>query len=547
MEPRLQRELAALEQTLRQTQALQALTRACLAAAALAALFLLIRIFTGWTSHFQVLLPALIGGFALIAARQRVATQSMDSVALISALEREHPELRHLLSAAAEQKPDPESGEFRYLQLRVINEVLQHPRRILWKQNLKAEMVTAGKKCVAAVGTLLILVLILQHGPLHTHLAATSPPSEGITVTPGDTEVERGTSLVISARFGHDVPAEATLVLVSASGKTRYIPLERHLADPVFGGSLSEVSEAGIYHIEYAGGKTRDYKISVFEYPALVRADAHLQYPEYTHLTNRTIPDTLRVSAIEGSHLTYELRLNKSVTHARLVGHEQTLELQVTNNSIAMLNEFLLTNTAHYSLALEDAQGRTNKFPSDFVLVALTNQRPNLKLVLPHGDQRVSKLEEIQLQGEATGEFGLGKYGVGYTMPGKEPHLIELGQTAPSGQRQSFKYLLPLEKLGVEEDQVVAYFVWADDVGPDGNARRTFSDIFFAEVRPFEEIFRPDQSGSAGNESGQGGQQGNRGNQLAQMQKEIIIATWKLQQEKSPGGGIPAGRPPPAK
>jgi hypothetical protein len=534
MESRLQKELAALEQMLRRTQFLQDLTRGCLALALLAILFLLIRIFTGWVLPVQWLAPMLVGAVGVIIAWRRDSQRPFDPHAVISALERDHPELRHLLSAAAEQKPDPTSGEFRYLQLRVINEVLQHPRRILWKHNLKAEMSKAGKRCLASVGALLVLLLVLQHGSQHTHSgSALSQPSEGITVTPGDTEVERGTSLVISARFGHDVPAEATLVLVSASGKTRYIPLERHLADPVFGGSLSEVSEAGIYHIEYAGGKTRDYKISVFEYPALVRADAHLQYPEYTHLTNRTIPDTLRVSAIEGTHLTYELRLNKSVTHARLVGHEQTLELQVTNNSVAMLNEFLLTNTAHYSLALEDAQGRTNKFPSDFVLVALTNQRPNLKLVLPHGDQRVSKLEEIQLQGEATGEFGLGKYGVGYTMPGKEPQLIELGQTASSGQKQSFKYLLPLEKLGVEEDQVVAYFVWADDVGPDGNARRTFSDIFFAEVRPFEEIFRPDQSGSAGNESGgQGGQQGNRGNQLAQMQKEIIIATWKLQQEK---------------
>jgi hypothetical protein len=82
-------------------------------------------------------------------------------------------------------------------------------------------------------------------------------------------------------------------------------------------------------------------------------------------------------------------------------------------------------------------------------------------------------------------------------------------------------------------DQVVAYFVWADDFGPDGKVRHTFSDIFFAEVRPFDEIFRPDPSGGAGSESGGGGQR-NRSTELAEMQKEILIATWKLQQEKAP-------------
>jgi hypothetical protein len=104
-----------------------------------------------------------------------------------------------------------------------------------------------------------------------------------------------------------------------------------------------------------------------------------------------------------------------------------------------------------------------------------------------------------------------------------------LGQSAPANEKRQFEYLIPLEKLGVDVDQVVSYFVWADDYGPDGQVRRTFSDIFFAEVRPFEEIYRRDQSGMAGN-ANQGGQ-GNEAGQLAQLQKEIVIATWKLQQQ----------------
>jgi hypothetical protein len=56
--------------------------------------------------------------------------------------------------------------------------------------------------------------------------------------------------------------------------------------------------------------------------------------------------------------------------------------------------------------------------------------------------------------------------------------------------------------------------------------------MFFAEVRPFEEIFRADQSGDA--ESGNQGQQrgGNQNARLAELQKQIVIATWKLQRDK---------------
>jgi hypothetical protein len=56
--------------------------------------------------------------------------------------------------------------------------------------------------------------------------------------------------------------------------------------------------------------------------------------------------------------------------------------------------------------------------------------------------------------------------------------------------------------------------------------------MFFAEVRPFEEIFRPDQSGEAGGgNQGQGG--GSQATKLAELQKQIVIATWKLERDKN--------------
>jgi hypothetical protein len=57
--------------------------------------------------------------------------------------------------------------------------------------------------------------------------------------------------------------------------------------------------------------------------------------------------------------------------------------------------------------------------------------------------------------------------------------------------------------------------------------------MFFAEVRPFEEIYRADQSGQA--ESGgqnQNQQGGNQNTRLAELQKQIVVATWKLQRDK---------------
>jgi hypothetical protein len=532
MERRLRSRLGGLELKFRQALLWRRLTICWLVALGFALALLVIRSLAGWTSPgfwFALLAGGIIAAGFVRSKWKRIPP---DYRSLVTAIEREHPEMRHLLSAAFEQEPNPDSGQFGFLQLRVIDEVLAHPRGILWERNLDRRLSSARlKHSLALIG--FIVVSSLTVGPIHWQFSGKPAIAGEIQVSPGDTQLERGTGLVVSARFGRRPPVDVALVLTTASGKTKRIPLERHLADPVFGASLPEISEDGRYRVEYGQKSTREYKITVFDYPALEHADAFLRFPEYTGLTNKTVRDTRRVSAVEGTRLTYTLQLNKPVARARLLGKEQTLNLLVQSNAVAMLNDWTVTNSGRYSLELVDAEGRTNKFPTDFAIQALTNRRPEIKIAFPRGDQRTSRLEELQLQAEASDDFGLLKYGIGYGIAGDDPKIVELGGTAASGQKRQFGYLIALEKLGVEVDQLVSYFAWAEDYGPDGQVRRTYSDMFFAEIRPFEEVFRPDQSGGEnGDQNGNQGQGGNQSVRLAELQKQIVIATWKLQREK---------------
>jgi hypothetical protein len=532
MEPRLHEQFKILERIHRRTQFWRELTFCWIAAAVVGLLLLCSHSLTGWNPRYAWGLLALGALVAVIVVRRRNRMRPADFHALALALEREQPELRHLLAAAVEQEPEPESHRFGFLQLRVVTEALLHPQRELCEQNLERKLWFARNAHAAAFAGCLIVWLMLGYGSVRGRPVTGSWFGPEITVTPGDVEMERGLSLVVSARFGRRPPGEATLVVVSASGSTKTIPLARHLSDPVFGAALTEVREDSLYHIEYGTSRTRDYKIRLFDYPALVRADAWLHFPDYTGLTNTLIRDTRRVSAVEGTRLTYVLQLNKTVNSARLIGKDRVLPLEVQSNAVAVLKDFPLTNKLQCSLELVDADGRTNKAPVDFSLLALANEPPELKLTFPRGDQRVTSLQELQLQAEASDDFGLLKYGIGFGVAGQEPQFVELGHGAPANEKRSFQRLIPLEKLGVEAGQVVSYFVWADDYGPDGKVRRSFSDMFFAEIRPFDEIFRSDDSGGAGGSSGEMADQRMK---LAEAQKQIVIATWNLQREAAGG------------
>ena len=535
----------------------------------------------GWTAQLTVV-GFVIGGVAVtVAAWGRARQWQPDYREIARRIERQHPELHALLLTAIEQQPDAATGRFHFLQQRVIDEAISESRKHPWVDAVSTRSIVGIEAAqVGALALCFVALIALDNGGVNGLRVARhgdGGPTE-VNVTPGDASVERGLPLVVMAKFSGAVPSEATLVISGGpltpalspsegareknevrrphepehplspslspdpsggegarragegSGERRY-PLSRNLADPVFGGSIPEVGSNLVYRIEYGKERTREFKVTVFDYPALQRAEARLKFPDYTQQPEKSIEDTRRISAVEGTTLDYTLALNKPVTRAQLRSKDgAVVPLRVeTNLPVAKLEGFALAQSGTYDLQLVDAEGRTNKVASQFVFKALTNRVPELKLVTPKGDQRVSALQEMNFQGEVWDDFGLRDYGITYTVAGQEPKSFPLGTQTTANAKTNFQFMLKLEDLGVAPDALVSWFIWADDVAPDGQVRRTSGDMYFAEVRPFDEIFREGQAGEGGQSEQQQQEQGGESAKLAELQKQVINATWKLQ------------------
>ncbi len=496
-------------------------------------------------------LPILVvlGAVGSVVVLVRHSRTRPDVRAVAREIERRYPDLHGLLLTVVQQEAD-EAGRFSFLQQRVLRDAVEHSVRNRWSRAVPWWK-PAGSHVVHLAAFAVFVALL---GPLRVPPGPKAPSRlkvvfTGIEVTPGDVSIERGDSLVVLVRFG-TAPKEAELVVEGGPGKPSRIPLTRSLADPVFGGSVPDVSSDFTYRVAYGTTGTRAYKVAVFEHPKLERADADLAFPAYTGLPSRHIEDTRRISAVEGSTVDLALQLNKPVASATLVPrgtNSLPLALSVgTNRPTASLAGHLPVGSTTYDLRLVDADGRSNKVAAQFVFEAQPNRPPELKLASPRGDQRPSALEEMTFGGTVWDDFGVQRFGLAFTQVGQETQFVELGREVPAKEKREFHHLLRLEDLGAKPDQVVAWFAWADDIGPDGKTRRTTGDLFFAEVRPFEQIFREGE-GQSGGEQEQGGEQGqgNPTTKLAELQKQIINATWRLQRDqraKTGKGGDP-GRP----
>ena len=462
---------------------------------------------------------------------------------IVRMIEQHHPGLNKLLETASEQIAKNDPDKLDYLQQRVLTDALSAAHEQGWEFEVNGRL--AQTHLYHAVA-LVVFALATFQLPGIGGGAAARLAKVGVEVMPGHTEIERGTSLIVSAKFA-DVRSEVLLTVQEPGQAPRRMTMVQSLDDPTYSYRLSNVQSNAVYRVVYDGQQGELYRLSVFEFPELKSSQAKLDYPEFTGRDDKVINNTRRLTAVEGTGLTFDFQFNKPLTSAVLKtrdGEGEDIPLQQLadgSSQFQLLRDFNESGEFRYELHLEDADERTNRFPSLYVFNVLENAAPALKFEAPTGDTEVSAIEEMRLQGVVRDDFGLADAGIGYQLAGEEPQYLSLAAADLSTNKLAVAHVLRMEDLGVEVGQVVSYFLWADDRDRDGKLRRGFSDLFFATVRPFEEIFRQNRSATEGmrqqQQQGEGGEQGGEQQQsianLLDSQKDIISATWNIKRRKA--------------
>ncbi|MFT7633240.1 MAG: hypothetical protein ACI87E_004295, partial [Mariniblastus sp.] len=492
----------------------------------------------------------LLGATALasIVALVLAVVNAKSATEIAADIERRHPELDASLLTAIEIEPN-ENQSYDFLEQDVLRTAITHSYQNSWPALVPAWQLLAAP-LAGAIGllafaiTILSLVLFSKPLPVDPTIAfadaAVDATNFVISVEPGNAEVERGTSLLVLARFEQSIPPEASLVMTDAEGAESRIAMNKSLDDPVFGARIASISKAVDYRIEFADQQSDEFQVSVYELPQLIRADATLKYPAFAELDDKIVQDFRRVSAVEGTQVELTFFVNKPITSAILfpqgTGGDLGEPIEVEsdpNDPRKLVVNLTLLESRKYELELTDTTNRENRTPPKFVLNVLGNRLPDLKLIDPTRDVVASPIEEIQLAASAWDDFGLKAFGLRFGIPGQEEQELLLQQTPAGKNRKRVDHLLELEALQAKPDDLVTYHFWAEDLGSDGERRRVSSDMFFAEVRHFEEIFRQGQAPPGGEQpppppGEQGSQNAEQAQELAELQKDIINGIWKV-------------------
>ncbi len=466
-------------------------------------------------------------------------------------LEKSDPTLNGLAITAAELLDKPEPN---FLDRRALSEFTDRAATQEWDT-----LLLGWQKKVWTTPLFIFVVLlcanlaVLWMNRVEQHYAKTAMPplaqpsaetsaQYAVTVSPGDVEIEKGSRLVVEATFAKEVPAEATLIVLELDGKQRErIPMRLTVDDQVFGAWIAKVDKDARYLVEFGEGRSKQHSITTFVYPKLEQVDVKITPPAYTKLPTKQIKNTMKITAMEGSRIDFSLKINKPVKEAELFGEDKTvLPLKPSAEDPTRLVAVMKAEkTQKWRVHLVDAQERANQNPPWVQVNVATNQLAKIEVVFPKRDVQVSPIQELPVEAKVWDDLSVSQSGVSFSIAGKSKEVVFRHLPTEPAKKQVVQELLMLEGEKTQPRQLVSYHFWAEDRGPQGEVRRAMSDLFFAEVRHFEDIFREGEAppGEAGKEpKGQT-------DELVELQKQIVNATWRIVRDTNAGKSMESAAP----
>jgi hypothetical protein len=414
--------------------------------------------------------------------------------------------------------------------------------------------------------------------------APVTPVTE-LVIEPGDTEIELGSALTVVARFPGVSPAKSVLEFTDGKNVGRQLTMSETVDAGVFAARMEEITSDGTYRVLYSEAESQSatplispaFNVKTYVRPKLEQVDAVITPPAWAGRPQETIEDVMRITVTEGSTVTLKLYLNKPVAKAELQARDlTTIELTPSSTlastiqnagdgksaaesavisqpvSAVMEATMVVADSNVWTVLLEDSEGRKPKDEEQITIKVVFNQPAKIKPTFPGRDTNVSPLQEFLVEAQASDDFNLVDYGMQFSLSGGETKELSLkAPTTTSAATEvavnsaeassatpvvvepllaaKLSHEIEMETLSAAPDDLVTYSFWATDIAADGTERRSYSDLVFAEVRRFEEIFREAQQGGEQQQQQQSQSQQQQGSAIdgvLKLQKEIISATW---------------------
>ncbi len=356
------------------------------------------------------------------------------------------------------------------------------------------------------------------------------PAHYAIDVRPGSIKVREGQPVTITARIqgidGGLVPA----ITVGSGEAARSAPMSGGTAADEFTITLNNITRSFPYQVSAGSVHSSSFNVEVIRPVRVSRIDVTYDYAAGLGLPSHTEQDGGDIFAPAGTKVRLTITADKAVSSGTLTLNDgQTVALN--GHDEVMNGDLTISKDGSYRVALKDVDGLANDGTEYFIRM-LDDRPPEVRILRPAGDKQVSPLEEVVIEARADDDYGVKSLELVVKSAAAKERVVPIGAGAQGAPLLTGSHTVFLEDLNVKPGDVLTYYARATDVGRGRRPTESRSDIFFLEVKPYEEEFVASASQGAG-----GMQEQQTGlEELIAQQKDIMAATWKLDARARRGG-----------
>lgn len=499
--------------------------RAWTAGAAVAAVALGAAAFAAWlTAPAGLALVALMGVAALLAIVAIVLawrTRPLATTArqLARLLEETHGGLDDVVVSAVDyaERPDAQPAMRGRLEQAALRALRPDAADVVVPPAISGRAVRDLRFAAAALAAAVVIAAIPLRQATHIALSYVVPSRLAIAVEPGNLRVRAGRAVTIRAR----IAGAELLVPALVAGTAAPQPMAA-TADGAFEITLPDVTATFPYHVVAGGGRSDAFTVTVVHPATVTRIDLDYQYPPALKLDARHEENGGDIYAPEGTRVSLTITADRPVEASALVLADGTRVPLGVQGAVAA-GALDVTADGSYRIAFVDDDGVEMPDDTEYFIRTLLDRPPDVRVERPAGDRQVTPLEEVAIEARADDDFGVQSFDLVLQKPGQAEVQVPLGRGGAGQLTLNGRHTLFLEDLEVAPGDIVSYYVRARDVGRGKPSSESRSDIYFLEVKAFNDEFVAAQSQalSAGGQA-QGVQD------LAAAQKELVVATWKL-------------------
>ncbi len=449
-------------------------------------------------------------------------------------IEERCPQLEDRIASAAQFSAEPTGSLLHDLLISDATSKLREiePDAVVSRSAVKRSALQAG----AALGALAV-ILGVGGGSTRRVLHAVSlyafPHTVTLEVEPGDVRIVAGEPLRIVARFDQGPNGTAgvvpTLTIADGGGLRE---TEMDTAEGEFALELPAVGAGFSYRVAAGAVESPEYDVTVVHPPTIDRIDVRYRYPSFSGLDPRVETDGGDIYAPAGTDVTLEVHTSKPIRAGALVMDEgPRIDMTPGDDAEGRVVEvdFRVDRDGSYRVSLSDRDDLTSPGDTEYFIRVMDDRPPTVRVLRPAGDRQVTPLEEVTIEARADDDYGVEALELVVSVRGGEELVVPLPVPA-TARSITGAHTIYGEDLGLQPGDFVTYYAQARDVSRGKRSTEARSDIFFLEVTPFDAEFAAAQSQSM---MGAGGRSLD---DLATAQKQIIVATWKLDRRAATAG-----------